>query len=108
MNIINIKLKRFKIRLKAQKYSKDLIFIINIVDLRIVNKIILKYNKVFSVIKIDKREKIAKIAKNKFIRLSTRGDRTIIKYSLLLFYNIILIRILLLNILSEIYFDYYT
>ena len=58
MNIINIKLKRFKLRLKAQKYSEDLIFITNIVDLRVVNKIILKYNKVSSIIKIDKRERI--------------------------------------------------
>ena len=66
-----MKFKRFKIYLKAQKYSEDLIFIINIVNLKIVNKIIFKYNKVFNIIKIDRRERVNKIIKNKFFRLST-------------------------------------
>ena len=79
----------------------------NIVDLRIVNKIIFKYNKVSSVIKIDKRKRINKTIKNKFLRLSTRDNRTIIKYSLLLLYNIILASILLFNILNKIYLNYY-
>ena len=108
MNIIDIKSKKFKIYLKAQKYREDLILIINIVNLKVINKIILKYNEVANTIKIDKRKRINKITKNKFLRLSTRDNRTIIKYSLLLFYNIILIRILLLNILNKIYFNYYT
>ena len=80
----------------------------NIVDLKVINKIIFKYNEVSSIIKIDKRKRVNKIIKNKFSRSSARGDRTIIEYSLLLLYNIILIYILLLNILSEIYFNYYT
>ena len=42
----------------------------NIVDLKIANKIILKYNKVFNIIKIDKRKRVDKIIKNKFFRLS--------------------------------------
>ena len=70
MNIIDIEFKRFKIRLKAQKYREDLILIANIVDLKIVNKIILKYNKVSSTIKIDKRKRVDKIIKNKFLRSS--------------------------------------
>ena len=80
----------------------------NIINLRVVNKIILKYNEVSSVIKIDKRKRVNKIIKNKFSKSSTRDDRIIIEYSLLLFYNIILTRILLLNILNKIYFNYYT
>ena len=103
-----MKLKRFKIYLKAQKYREDLTLIINIIDLKVANKIILKYNKVSSAIKINKRKKVNKIIKNKFLRSSARDNRTIIKYSLLLLYNIILTRILLLNILSEIYLNYYT
>ena len=42
----------------------------NIINLRIVSKIILKYNKVSSAIKIDRRERINKIIKNKFLKLS--------------------------------------
>ena len=80
----------------------------NIVDLRVINKIIFKYNKVFNIIKINKRKRVNKIIKNKFLRSSTRDNRTVIKYSLLLSYNIILTRILLLNILNKIYFNYYT
>ena len=80
----------------------------NIINLKIVNKIILKYNEVSSIIKINKRKRVNKIIKNKFSKSSTRGDRIIIEYSLLLFYNIILTRILLLNILNKIYFNYYT
>ena len=80
----------------------------NIVDLRIVNKVILKYNKVSSVIKIDKKKRVNKIIKNKFFRSSARYNRTVIRYNLLLLYNIILIRILLFNILSKIYLNYYT
>ena len=108
MNIINIELKRFEIYFKAQKYREDLILIANAVDFRVVNKIILKYNKVSSVIEIDKRKKVNKIIKNKFSRSSTRDNRTIIRYSLLSFYNITLIRILLLNILNKIYLNRYT
>ena len=103
-----MKFKKFKIYLKEQEYRKDLTFLINIVDLKIISEIIFKYNKVSSVIKIDRRERVDKIIKNKFFRSSTRGDRTVIKYSLLLSYNIILIRILLLNILNKIYLNYYT
>ena len=80
----------------------------NIVDLRVVSEIILKYNKVSSVIKIDKRKRVNKIIKNKFSKSSIRDNRTVIRYSLLLFYNIIFIRIFLLNILNKIYFNYYT
>ena len=80
----------------------------NIVDLKVANKVILKYNKVSSAIKINKRKRINKIAKNKFFRLNTRDNKTVIRYSLLLLYNIILIRILLLNILNKIYLNYYT
>ena len=80
----------------------------NIVDLRIISEIILKYNKVSSVIEIDKRKRVDKIIKNKFLRLSIRDNRTIIRYSLLSSYNIILIYILLLNILNKIYLNYYT
>ena len=79
----------------------------NIVDLRVINKIIFKYNKVFNIIKINKRKRVNKIIKNKFLRSSTQDNRTIIRYSLLLFYNIILIYILLLNILNKIYLNYY-
>ena len=43
----------------------------NIIDLRVANKIILKYNEVSSVIKINRRKRVNKIAKNKFSRLST-------------------------------------
>ena len=103
-----MKSKKFKIYLKAQKYREDLIFIINIVDLKIVNKIILKYNKVFNIIKIDERKRVNKIIKNEFFKSSIRDNRTVIKYSLLLSYNIILIYILLLNILNKIYLNYYT
>ena len=42
----------------------------NIVDLRVVSEIILKYNEVFSVIEINERKRINKIAKNKFSKLS--------------------------------------
>ena len=108
MNIINIKFKKFEIYLKAQKYREDLTLIVNIVDLKIASKIILKYNKVSSAIKIDRRKRINKIAKNKFLKLSTRGNRTIIEYSLLLFYNITLTCVLLFNILNKIYFNRYT
>ena len=80
----------------------------NIVDLKIINKIILKYNEVSNIIKINKRKRVNKIIKNKFSRSSARDNRTIIRYSLLLFYNIILTRILLLNILNKIYLNYYT
>ena len=80
----------------------------NIVDLKIASKIILKYNKVFNIIKIDKRKRVNKIIKNKFFRSSARDNRTIIKYNLLLLYNIILIYILLFNILNKIYLNYYT
>ena len=80
----------------------------NIVDLRIISEIILKYNKVSSVIEIDKRKRVDKIIKNKFLRLSIRDNRTIIRYSLLSSYNIILIYILLFNILNEIYLNRYT
>ena len=108
MNIIDTKFKKFKIYLKAQKYREDLTLITNIVDLKVINKIILKYNKVSNIIEINRRKRINKIIKNKFLRLSARDDRTIIKYSLLLSYNITLIRILLLNILNKIYFNRYT
>ena len=80
----------------------------NTVDFKVVNKIIFKYNKVSSAIEIDERKRINKIIKNKFLRLSARDNKTVIRYSLLLFYNIILIRILLLNILNKIYLNYYT
>ena len=99
---------KFEIYLKAQKYSEGLTLIINIVDLKIANKIILKYNEVSNIIKINRREKINKIIKNKFLRSSARDDKTIIKYYLLLLYNIIFIYILLLNILNKIYLNYYT
>ena len=108
MNTIDIKLKKFEIYLKAQKYREDLTLIANIVNLKIINKIILKYNEVFNIIKIDRRKRVNKIIKNKFSRSSARGDRTIIRYSLSLSYNIILIYILLLNILNKIYLNYYT
>ena len=42
----------------------------NIVDLKVISEIILKYNEVSSAIKIDKRKRINKIIKNKFSRLS--------------------------------------
>ena len=71
MNTIDIKLKRFKIYFKAQKYREDLILIINIVDFKVVNKIILKYNKVSNIIKIDRRKRVDKIIENKFFRLNT-------------------------------------
>ena len=80
----------------------------NIVDLKIVNKIILKYNEVSSAIKINKKKRVNKIIKNKFSRSSARDNRTIIKYNFLLSYNITLTRVLLLNILNKIYFNYYT
>ena len=105
--MINIKLKKFEIYLKAQKYRENLIFIINIIDLRIANEIILKYNKVSSAIKINKRKRVDKIIKNKFLRSTARDNKTIIRYNLLLLYNIIFTRILLLNILNKIYFNYY-
>ena len=43
----------------------------NIIDLRVVNKVILKYNEVSSTIKINKRKRANKIIKNKFSRLNT-------------------------------------
>ena len=108
MNAIDIEFKRFEIYLKAQKYREDLILIINIVDLRVVSEIILKCNEVSSAIKIDRKERINKITENKFLRSSARDARTVIRHYLLLFYNIILIRVLLLNILDEIYLNRYT
>ena len=108
MNTIDTKFKRFEIYLKAQKYCEDLTLITNIVDLRIINKIILKYNEVSSIIEIDRRKRVDKIIKNKFSRSSARDNRTIIRYSLLLSYNIIFIYILLLNILNKIYLNRYT
>ena len=80
----------------------------NIIDLKVINKIILKYNEVSNTIKINKRKRVNKIIKNKFLRSSARDNRTVIRYSLLLSYNITLIRILLFNILSEIYLNRYT
>ena len=80
----------------------------NIIDLRVISKIILKCNKVFNIIKIDKRKRVNKIIKNKFSRSSARDNRTIIRYSLLSSYNIILIYILLFNILNKIYLNRYT
>ena len=79
MNIIDIKFKRFEIYLKAQKYREDLILITNIVDLKIINKIILKYNEVSSVIRIDKRKRVNKIIKNKFLRSSARDKQNYYK-----------------------------
>ena len=80
----------------------------NTVDLRVINKVILKYNEVSSIIKINKRKRVNKIAKNKFLRLNTRDNRTVIRYSLLSLYNITLTHILLLDILNKIYFNRYT
>ena len=80
----------------------------NIVDLRVASEVILKCNEVSSVIEIDRRKRVNKIIKNKFSRSSARDNRTVIKYSFLLLYNIILIYILLLNILNKIYLNYYT
>ena len=80
----------------------------NIVDLKVINKIIFKYNEVSSAIKIDRRKKVNKIIKNKFFRSSARDNKTIIRYSLLSLYNIIFIYIFLFNILNEIYLNRYT
>ena len=80
----------------------------NIVDLKVISEIILKYNEVSSAIKIDKRKRVDRIIKNKFSRSSTRDNRTVIEYSLLSPYNIIFIRVFLFNILSEIYLNRYT
>ena len=80
----------------------------NIVDLKVISEIILKYNEVSSVIKIDRRKRVNKIIKNKFLRSSTRDNRTIIEYNLLSSYNIIFTRILLLDILNKIYLNRYT
>ena len=80
----------------------------NIINLKVVSEIILKYNKVFNVIKIDKRKRVNKIIKNKFLRSSARSNRIVIRYSLLSSYNIILIYILLFNILNKIHLNRYT
>ena len=52
--MINSKAQRLKINLKSQKYNEDFTFIANIIDFRVKDKIILKYYKVFIVIKISK------------------------------------------------------
>ena len=48
-----------------QKYNKDFIFIINIINLKIINEIIFKCYKIFIIVKINKNQEFNKIVLNK-------------------------------------------
>ena len=53
-NTINSIIAKFQINFKTQKYNKDFAFITNIINLKIINKIIFKYYKIFIIIEINK------------------------------------------------------
>ena len=53
MNMINSIIMRFQIGFKAQKHNEDFIFIINIINLKIINEIVFKRYKVFIIIEIN-------------------------------------------------------
>ena len=52
-NIINSIIAKFQINLKTQKYDEDFIFIINIINLKIINEIVFKHYKIFIIVKIN-------------------------------------------------------
>ena len=52
-NAINSIIARFQINFKTQKHNEDLIFIMNIINLKITNEIIFEYYKIFIIIKIN-------------------------------------------------------
>ena len=54
MNAINSIIARFQINFETQKYNKNLIFIINIINFKIINEIIFECYKMFKIIKINK------------------------------------------------------
>ena len=50
-----------------QEYNEDLAFITNIINLKIINKVIFEYYKIFIIVKINKNQKLNKIVINKFV-----------------------------------------
>ena len=54
MNVINLIIAKFQINLKTQKYNKDFVFIINVINLKIINEIIFERYKVFIIVEINK------------------------------------------------------
>ena len=53
-NAINSIIAKFQINFKTQKHNENFIFIINIINFKITNKIIFKRHKIFIIIKINK------------------------------------------------------
>ena len=52
-NAINLIIAKFQISFKTQKYNEDLAFIMNIINLKITNKIVFKRYKIFIIVKIN-------------------------------------------------------
>ena len=94
---------RFQINFETQKYNENFIFIINIINLKITNKIIFKRHKVFIIIKIYENQRFNKIVINKFARLNIKRYKFIMKNNFLAFYYIIFANIFLDNIFNKIY-----
>ena len=51
-----------------QKYDKDFAFMINIINLKIINKIVFERHKIFIIIKINENQRFNKIIINEFVR----------------------------------------
>ena len=103
MNAIDSIIAKLQINFKTQKYNENLIFVINIINLKIVNKIIFKRYKILIIIKIYKNQKFNKIVINKFARLNIKRCELIIKNNLLTFYYITFANVFLDNVFNEIY-----
>ena len=58
---------KFQINFKTQKYNKNLFFITNIINFKIINKIIFKRYKIFLIVEINENQSFNKIIINKFI-----------------------------------------
>ena len=51
-----------------QKYNEDFTFITNIINFKIINKIVFKRHKIFIIVEINKNQRLNKIIINKFVR----------------------------------------
>ena len=67
MNAINSIIAKFQIIFKTQKYNEDFAFMMNIINLKIINEIVFKRYKIFIIVEINKNQKFNKIVINKFI-----------------------------------------
>ena len=66
-NAINSIIAKFQINFKTQKHNEDLIFMTNIINLKITNEIIFERHKIFIIVEINENQKLNKIIINKFV-----------------------------------------